>query len=106
MTKDYLEALKCLQTARETYYTEELSYEDDEIVYKNLNIVEQALLKAQEQEKVLEIIKKKRVNVNQLLLCWKVEMYNSRCRKGYELSKEEFDLLKRWIDNGLSNDES
>lgn len=52
------EALESLQKVSETYYTEELSYEDNEVVCKNLDIVEQALLKAQKQEKVLEILKK------------------------------------------------
>lgn len=96
------EALECLEKTQDTiqkYCNEKgLLFTDAYNIGHWLLTIKQALLKAQELEKVLDIIKKKRVNVKQLLLCWKVEMYNSRCRKGYELSKEEFDLLKRWVE--------
>ena len=69
--------------------------------------IKQALLKAQEQEKVLEIIKEKRVNVewfwndfvdngfgyHYYLEKW----YKYQSTDKQKLTKEEFDLLKRWL---------
>ncbi len=66
----------------------------------NTTIVENALLKAQEQERVLEIIKEKNVNFEVLGISNNVNCYNkvivrySVCYK--ELTEEEFDTLKRW----------
>ena len=67
-------------------------------------LVESALLKAQENEKVLSIIKEKRVIVN-LLIDNNLEDYNNKIIiiYGYALStgrlltKEEFDLLIRYL---------
>lgn len=101
MSKE-LESLGLIKRTCELYKERTSYLIGSDIVGKQINealdTIEQTLLKSQEQEKVLDIIKKKRVNVNQLLLCWKAEMYNSRCRKGYELSKEEFELLKEVLE--------
>ena len=72
---------------------------------KQLNTIKQALIKAQEQENVLEIIKEKKVDIWKFIdngifnysyddyyFCWN---YYS-CKK---LTQEEFDLLKSWLDN-------
>lgn len=65
--------------------------------YYGLLDVKQALLKAQEQEKVLEIIFKKTVGIFQLSCCKNVYEYNDLKFNDYEkLTQEEFELLKRY----------
>ncbi len=58
---------------------------------KDLESYKQALLKAQEQAKVLEIIKKKNVNITSLK-AYDLEEYNMVYEN--KLTQEEFDLLK------------
>lgn len=57
--------------------------------------------KCQEMEKVLEIIKKKDVDIYILNSCKTVEEYNSKIvhiiGETRELTKKEFELLKRWL---------
>lgn len=62
-----------------------------------LNTIKNCILKAQEQEKVLKIIFKKKVDIVYLEDSNTVEEYNSHfgaviCK----LTQEEFDLLNRW----------
>jgi len=66
---------------------------------KVYSVCEQALIKAQEQEKVLEILKKKEIDTFMLMLCDNVEQYNSglKNKPNRQLTQEEFDLLKRWL---------
>ena len=65
-------------------------------------IIKQALLKSQEQEKVLEIIKTKRV-----IIAWfedtylTLNEYNAKCEFGYELTEEEFELLKAYFEKNI-----
>jgi hypothetical protein len=74
-------------------------YEDK---LKILNNIKQALLKAQEQKKALEIIKEKEVDVNLLNIRHSAETYNDDYYKihysydvvVYLLTEEEFNLLK------------
>lgn len=73
---------------------------DNEIFYKYKytfeTTIKQALLKAQEMEKVLEIIKEKVMSLVSIEdgRVWDNELYGSN-----ELTEEEFDLLKRWLEN-------
>ena len=66
--------------------------------------IKQALLKAQEQEKVLEILIDKEVNMLSLKFAIRknsLELYNNLIPdtfKYLQLTKEEFELLKRWLD--------
>ena len=64
-----------------------------------LRTIEQALLKAQEQEKVLEIIEEKKVDIGLLKRSENWLDYYTRVKhkigKDTELTEEEFDLLKR-----------
>ena len=83
----------------------------DTLVYSNNKIeaqkyydtIKNYILKAQEQEKVLKIIFEKRVNFYDVYLFTKVENYNNIMitmfgyPKEFLLSKEEFDLLKRYF---------
>ena len=85
----------------------------NQVWFKNqIDTIKQALLKAQENEKVLEIIKKKRIDIGLLKHCEYHTEYNVEIAehndelKTYqdwwyrkELTKEEFDLLKRWLGN-------
>ena len=66
---------------------------------KEFKIIKQALIKAQENEKVLEILKKKEIDTFMLMLCDNVEQYNSglKNKPNRQLTQEEFDLLKRWL---------
>ena len=67
---------------------------------KFVYIIENALIKAQEQEKVFKIIKKKYVDIYLLKSINTLEEYNKNIGlRGIELTQEEFDLLKRWLEN-------
>ena len=46
---------------------------------------------------VLEILKNKRVDISILALCGTVEEYNNAYIRN--LTQEEFDLIKEWLDN-------
>jgi len=62
------------------------------------NIIKQALLKAQEQEKALNTTKEKNVNCQGLMACETVEEYNEPSNYFlHKLTQEEFDLLKRYF---------
>ena len=69
------------------------------------NIVYQALLKAREQDKMLEIIKEKNVNIGwfKAVLTTKGDSYDCylywvKLTVGQTpLTEEEFELLKRWL---------
>ena len=88
------EALECLENLCDEF----------PILKKDYKIINKTLIKAQEQEKVLEIIKKKGIDIGWLRQCNMIEEYNYHC-EAKQLTQEEFKLLKRWTD-GLSNDES
>lgn len=61
-------------------------------------IIKQALLKAQEQEKVLEIIKEKNVDILLIKNKDNVNQYNEYIEdEDDRLTEEEFDLVKRWV---------
>ncbi len=72
-------------------------------LFESLENIKQALLKSQEQEKVLEIIKKKEVQIVNFKASLRKEnslkyynwLYN--CCDNMQLTQEEFDLLKRWL---------
>ena len=93
------EALKVLNS--NPVIREEMDYED----YYTIN---KTLLKAQENEKVLEIIKKKDVDIIRIKHLifesqkkpkyWDLRYYNeARVIDDEKLTQEEFDLLKRWL---------
>ena len=63
------------------------------------NEIKQALIKAQEQEKVLKILFEKNVTIFWLKECKSLEEYNYNTADYMKLTQEEFDLLKRWIEN-------
>ena len=99
------EALKCVDKLEQVIEEITISNADLRNTLKasvSLAIIKQSLLKAQEQEKVLEILKNKKVDIWKFIdngifnysyddyyFCWN---YYS-CEK---LTQEEFDLLKRW----------
>lgn len=66
---------------------------------KVLDEVEQALLKTQEQEKLIEIIKNKRVLIECLLEANTLEDYNCQVMSWNKLTQEEFNLLKELLKN-------
>lgn len=60
--------------------------------------VKQALLKAQDQEKVLKIMFTKTVSIFQMSCCKNADEYNDlKFNDNEKLTKDEFDLLKRWL---------
>ena len=62
------------------------------------NTLKQALLKAQEQEKVLNIITKKNIDIFELKISKKVEEYNAVVKRPFDtLTQEEFKLLKEYF---------
>lgn len=68
---------------------------DDYMV--DVNTVKQALIKAQEQEKVIRLIFEKMVNILLLELAENVDEYNERIVRNGQLTEEEFNLLKRYF---------
>jgi len=93
---------KCLKDNKCRYNDDNLMCPDYEIA----NSIKQALLKAQEQEKVLEIIKKKEVDVAYLMCLLRnyntnsieiASMYNRANVSQFQLLPREIDLLKRWL---------
>lgn len=68
-------------------------------VHKWKNTIKQALLKAQVQEKVLEIILKKCVDIDYLKndCHFVLVLYNKIMEDSKQLTQEEFELLKRWL---------
>ena len=95
------EAFECLRQIGviETYHRDDGTLLKDSIMFKpKYDTIKQALLKAQEQEKVLEIIKEKNVDIVYLKDSNNVEEYNSHfgavvCK----LTPEEYDAVKRWF---------
>ena len=100
------EALECLvEIGKTLMFTDEETLESKslkEVMPNYYATIEQALLKAQEQEKVFEIIKEKNVDIR-----WISENNPSReeyntyiWTQGYcfdTLDEEEFELLKRYF---------
>ena len=81
---------------------------NDKNVNKSLDIIQHALLKAQEQEKenaeyqkVLKILFEKKVDIYVLMDLGTLEEYNEWVLKRYgtyyQLTEEDFDLLKRYF---------
>ena len=89
------DAIKCL-----TGLEKEIIQRDGRItdfLKIKFDIIKQALIKAQEQEKVLNIMKDKWVNVAVLIHSKAVEEYNNTAHTPYNLAQEEFELLKRYF---------
>lgn len=89
------EALKCLdKMANQVFQVDD----EFELYYDK---VKQYILKAQEQEKVLEIIMEKGVDIATFNDYQTVIEYNWSIRferyKRKELTQQEFELLKRWL---------
>lgn len=67
---------------------------------EDLETIKNHILKTQEQEKVLEIIKEKFVDIYLLKSINTLEEYNKNIGlRGIELTQEEFDTLKEWQNN-------
>lgn len=62
-----------------------------------MSIIKQYILKAQEQEKVLKIIKEKNVDVRFLRTCNVLGDYNYCQYLSDELTQEEFDSIKHYF---------
>lgn len=71
--------------------------------------INKVLLKSHKQEKALEIIKEKNVDIFELKCCSIAETYNNCISfkigfvKNYELTKEEFEILKEVLENEKNN---
>ena len=88
--KDILDTTETNQSIAEIL---EEQNEGLEIVYS----IKQALIQAQEQEKVLEIIKKKRVDIEKIIFYGNLKDYNNS-NVYAQLNQEEFELLKRCLE--------
>ena len=86
-------AMECLEELHHQLYGDTLDIDRSRFALP----IKNALLKAQEQKKVLEIIKEKYVEIYILLKSKNVEQYNFNIRFGKQLTEEEFDLLKRYF---------
>ena len=105
------EALECLEEIihefNEPHYelSGEYSYSNELLkrCENEINTIKATLLKAQENEKVLEIIKEKDVDIFMLRRFNTLEAYNNYAKyklKAKELIQEEFEILKRYFENG------
>jgi len=99
MKKEFEEALEKLESIRE--YSHSLTMVNYLVMNSDLDIVEQTLLKAQEQEKALKIIFEKNVDIDDIKLYKNYEDYCKGkekwlLRKDLWLTEKEFDTLKRW----------
>ena len=73
---------------------------------ENIETIQQALLKAEKEHKALEIIKKKSVWVGRLKSLFRkynnnldvLRFYNANMWVDYQLTKEEFNLLKEVLE--------
>lgn len=112
MAEQSLQRLETIDNAKPSQALEELGQVIEEITIGNndlrntlkqsvfIAIIKQALIKAQENEKVLEIIKEKNVDVFRLkILDFNTFNQLQRSCKLPELTQEEFDLLKRYFGN-------
>ena len=94
MTKEYLEALERLVCC-----DEDIGY-TSKYVERDFNIVKQALLKAQEQEKVLKIIKGKVIWIeNDKLMCGRYADTEIELEEEDFENKEEFNTLRGMLDD-------
>lgn len=118
------EALELLKETKRRYFNFEYGHTQQYIdhwknLIKTLDIIEQALLKSQEQEKeidrletkclniladniklesILKVIKEKNVMVYALKVSKTVDDYNDLVSTNEQLTEEEFDLLKRYFE--------
>ena len=92
------EALKCLERTREF-----LLHRTNEMSFQDLRTIKQALIKAQEQEKVLEIIKEKEVDICLLKRSENWLDYYTRFKhrtgKNTDHTEQELHLLKEVLCN-------
>lgn len=96
---DYMKSLfKCWEHLVKKDNLEIKEVELEKYIFKeNYDAIKQALIKAQEQEKVLEIIKKKNVLINGLKHSMTLGLYNKCLDDDMILTQEEFELLKRYF---------
>lgn len=92
------EALECLKKVND-YLSNVYDYKEiKEEIQKDINTIKQALIKAQEQENILNIIEKKNVNINLIKRYDNVHDYNECMYWNYTyLTQEEFELLKAYF---------
>lgn len=72
----------------------ELPFEMKLKLFKDNLIIETILDECTRNEKVLDIIKKKDVDIQRLMKCINVATYNNGLPKNRQLTQEEFDTLK------------
>ena len=109
MTKE-LEALKRIRKLLEDKYGLLIYVDDLDIIETALKEYEGAKkhIEALNKERIdsalklkaLEIIKKKRVNLEYLKCCENYEQYKTICSYFNEINQEEYDLLKEVVEHG------
>ena len=106
--KQALQRLESIDNANPSEALECLEENELVLLRKDYNLLHQALIKAQEQEKVLEIIKEKNVDIIRIRHLifksqknpkyWDLRYYNEfRVIDDEKLTQEEFELLKRYF---------
>ena len=88
-------------------FQKDLDYDENNQWLKN---VIEGLKQAEKDLEVLEILKNKNVNICLIKDCYSLQDYNDTCiylrsysnqiSKSILITKEEYDLLKEWIENG------
>ena len=89
------EALECLE---KMYDNIESPFPSDKELY---DTIKQYILKAQEQEEVLNVIKEKNIDIETLKYRLRVKDDDVYLHYKYDLlmPREKFELLKRWLEN-------
>ncbi len=87
-------ALKELEELKEVLYSQKLKYVN--IVKFNLEDIKDALIKAQEQDKILKALKPYiELSSDGIISC-----HNLILIPYYKDYEEQYNLLKEWLDNG------
>lgn len=73
----------------------------DQCKYEEYREIKKALIQAEANKKLLNLIKKKKVNIGNIFFAYLYdstpEYYNTFLQKRYWLTKEEFDLIKKFL---------
>lgn len=115
MNKELDEALEIVNS-----YDEHDKIEDFDVVSRNslyyyqidvdcMDTLKEALIKSKEMKKTLDILKEKKINIEQFYLnfiksgfgyhYYLEKWYKFQSTDSKKLTEEEFDLLKRWLND-------
>ena len=72
---------------------------DEKEFVKCYQVIEKALIQKAKQGKILDILKKKEVDIDWLKVSDSICKYNFGFTYEHQLTQEEYDLLKEWLND-------